>query len=301
MFFNINKLQKLTAVSLLGVLLLTSCSSNATVENGEANDTLDVYTSFSAITALTKPIISEDTNIIQLTEPNVEAHDFEPSGKDVASISESELFIYNGLDIEHYIGDLISSVQGETIFVDTSENVPYILEEDETVDPHIWLSFEHAKVQVDNIANGLISVDSANADIYNENATAFIESIDTLEKEYDGFLNSKSGETVVVLHPAYNYLFDKYEISQLAIQENHDVEPTISELKTVIDYINNNNVKYIIAPSDEMTKPLQTVLDETGAEVVVVNTLENITGEITKDTYINIMSENLNFIKTVFN
>ncbi len=298
MFFNIKRIQKLTALSLLGVFALTACSSD--VDSKEDNS-LDVYTSFSAVTALTMPIVSDETNITQLTEPNVEAHDFEPSGRDVASIADSELFIYNGLDIEHYIEDLTNSIDSETIFVDTSFNIPYVLEEDNSVDPHIWLSFEHVKVQVENIANSLISVDSENTDKYNENLAKFVSDIEILEKQYDEFLNTKKGQTVVVSHPAYNYLFDKYDIKQIPIQQNHEVEPTISELKFVIDYINNNNVKYIIAPSSEVTKPMQTVLDETDAEVIVVNNLENITGEITKDTYINIMSENLEFIRIVFN
>ncbi len=300
MFFNINKLQKLMAVSLLGAVVLTSCGSSE-VSSDDVDDALEIYTSFSAVTSLTMPIALDGTTITQLTEPNVEAHDFEPSGRDVATISNSDLFIYNGLDIEHYISDLISSVESDTLFVDTSVNIPYVIEDEHGVDPHIWLSFEHAKVQVENITEALASVDSANADKYNQNKDVFLSEIDALEKEYDEYLNTKRGETVVVLHPAYDYLFDKYEIKQLAIQENHDVEPTIAELKTVIDYINSNGVKYIITQSDEITKPLQTVLDETGAEVVVVNNLENLTGEVTKDTYVNVMSENLNSIKTVFN
>ncbi len=301
MFFNIKKIRTLTAVSLISVFTLTSCGGGNRESGASTDETLGIYTSFSAITAITKPIIVEGTDVTQLTEPNVEAHDFEPSAKDVASISNSDLFIYNGLDIEHYIGDLISSVESDTLFVDSSENVPYVLEEDHGIDPHIWLSFEHVKIQAENISKGLSSVDSTNANIYVENLNKFISDVENLEKQYDVYLNSKKGQSVVVLHPAYSYLFDKYEITQVAIQENHDVEPTISELKSVIDYINTNGVKYIIAPSDEMTKPLQAVLEETDAEVVVINNLENITGDITKDTYINIMSENLNFIKTVFN
>ncbi len=298
MFFNIGRIQKLVAFSLISLFVLTSCSSNNTTSSNKENGSgLDVYTSFSAITALTIPIMLDGTTISQLTEPNVEAHDFEPSGRDVASISEADLFIYNGLGIEHYVEDLKNSVNSETMFVDTSENVPYVLEDD----AHIWLSFLHAKVQVKNITYSLVSVDSANKDLYRENEQKFISEIESLENEYALFLNSKKGQTVVVSHPAYSYLFDNYQIKQIPIQINHDVEPTISELKTVIDYINTNSVKYIIAPSSEVTKPLQTVLDETDAEVVVVDNLENITVDITKDTYINIMSENLNVIKSVFN
>ncbi len=296
MFLNLKSIKKLIIVSLISVFALTSCGSENTANSNKENG-LEVYTSFSAITSLTKPIILDGGSITQLTEANVEAHDFEPSGRDVARITESDLFIYNGLGFEHYVEDLISSVEGETVFVDTSENVPYVLEDD----AHIWLSFLHVKTQVKNITNGLVSVDNANADAYIKNEERFLNEIEGLESEYASFLNSKKGQSVVVLHPSYNYLFEEYEIKQIPIQINHEVEPTIAELKSVIDYINTNSVKYIITPSSEITKPLQTVLDETSAEVVVVNNLENLTGDITKDTYIDIMSENLNIIKTVFN
>ncbi len=296
MFFNFNRIQKLMTLGLISLFALTSCGSETTA-NSNKDDSLEIYTSFSAVTALTTPIITEETIVNQLTEPNVEAHDFEPSGRDVARVSNADLFIYNGLDIEHYVSDLKSSIDGNVMFVDTSENVPNILKDD----AHIWLSFLHAKAQVKNITHGLVSVDETNSDKYIKNEELFLSEIEGLEIEYDLFLNNYKGETVVVSHPSYNYLFNKYEINQMPIQINHEVEPTIAELKSVIDYINTNDVKFIIAPSSEVTKPLQTVLDETNVEVVVMDNLENITTEITKDTYINIMSENLNALKTVFN
>ncbi len=279
---------------LASTMLLTSCSDKLSKTFEEE---LTVYTSFSAMTAITKPLLSNNANLVQLTNGSVEPHDFEPSARDIVSISEANLFIYNGLGFEHYIDKVEASVDESVHFINSAENITYTTENEYGVDTHIWLNFDNVIAQVTKITDSLIQVDLDNEDVYRDNRTAFVANIETLRSAYDKVL-SEYADTVVVLHPAYAYIFEPYDIKQLAIQQNHDVEPTISELKEVIDYINENNVKYVFASSEAESKPLNTIVSETNVEVLVLNSMENINVEdITTNTYLEVMTENLESLK----
>ncbi len=282
------------AVVFTSLLALTSCGGSQQV--GEDSN-IKVYTSFSAMSAITKPLIGNDDIIIQLTKGTVEPHDYEPTARDIVEISNADLFIYNGVGFEHYIGEVEASVDTDIFFVNSAQNIKFTSETDRGIDPHVWLSLDNVKVQANNIVNALVVKDEKNEKIYRDNLKAFSSYVDTLKASYNSTL-SNYDDTVVVLHPAYAYIFEPYGIKQLAIQENHDVEPTITELKEVIDFIKDNNIKYVFAASEEGSKSLETVVNETGVEVLILDSMENIDIDIIdNNTYINIMTENLESLK----
>ncbi len=282
------------AVVFTSVLALTSCGEG---QQDNEDTKMKVYTSFSAMSAITKPLIGNDDILIQLTNGNIEPHDYEPTAKDIVEISNADMFIYNGVGFEHYINEVEASVDSNVFFVNSSQNISFTSKNDKGIDSHVWLNLDNVKIQANNIAHGLIAKDETNEKIYVDNLKAFVSYVDTLKAGYDTTLTNYD-DTVVVLHPAYAYIFEPYGIKQLAIQQNHDVEPTITELKEVIDFINDNNIKYVFAATVENSKSLETVVNETGVEVLILNSMENINEEdIDNNTYIDIMTENLEALK----
>ncbi len=292
-------MKKYKFVSLLAssAVILSACGG----ENIEAKTGIDIYTSFSPITAIAENIVTDDANITQLVNGNIEPHEYEATARDIANVTDAEIFAYNGLGFEHYIDDMMDSIESDVKFVETSKDVPVVVNTEEGVDSHIWLNFENVEKQAINIANALIEVDSENKETYTNNLNEFINKLTQLNKSYDEVLVDKEGSSVLVLHPAYTYLFEQYGITQVVIQKDHEVEPTIADLKETIDYIKQNDIKYIFASEVEHSKPLNTVVDETGIEVYELHTLENIEEEITKETYFNLMEQNLETIKKAIN
>ncbi len=290
---------KLGCLLVSSAVVLTACS-NDNIETQNDNS-LNIYTSFSPITAITKNIVNESSNITQLVNGNIEPHEYEATARDIANVTDSELFIYNGLGFEHYIDDMMSSIESDVKFVDTSKGAPVIVTNEEGIDSHIWLNFNNVEQQATNITEALIEVDGENKDTYTNNLNEFTDKLTNLNKSYDEVLVGKEGSSVLVLHPAYTYLFEQYKINQVAIQKDHEVEPTIAELKEVIDYIKENDISYIFASDIEHSKPLETVVAETGIEVFELYTLENIEEEIDKQTYFKLMEQNLETLKEAIN
>ena len=170
-------------------------------------------------------------------------------------------------------------------------------------DPHYWLDFENARVQVDNILGGYLQIDSEHADLYLERTDGYTSTIKLLDQMYrDALAECPDGELVSAGHFAFGYMAHRYGLHHRAVfGALHDAEPSPRDLAEMVDYITEHNIKYIVG--EEMIDPkiARTVSGETGAEIVTLNPA----GNISKDqmeagvTFVDLMQENLKSLKMI--
>ncbi len=94
-----------------------------------------------------------------LLPPGIEAHSFEPKPSDLVKVNEADVFIYTGKFMEPWAQDIIKSVTNKNlIIVDASKGTKMIHgvfqgahEPAGSLDPHIWLDFDNAKIMVGTI------------------------------------------------------------------------------------------------------------------------------------------------------
>ncbi|CAM4030439.1 metal ABC transporter solute-binding protein, Zn/Mn family [Mesobacillus thioparans] len=124
---------KITKLS-LGLLLLVGftlagCSSSkesATVKNSEAAK-LTVYTTIYPLQDFAKKIGGEFVDVESIYPPNVDAHSFEPSTKDMLKLAEADLFIYSGAGIEGFAEKAEQALKNEKVrIIKAAENVEMI-------------------------------------------------------------------------------------------------------------------------------------------------------------------------------
>ncbi|UYZ22407.1 metal ABC transporter solute-binding protein, Zn/Mn family [Mesobacillus jeotgali] len=124
---------KITKLS-LGLLLLVGltlagCSSSkesATKEISEATK-LTVYTTIYPLQDFAKKIGGEFVDVESIYPPNVDAHSFEPSTKDMMKLAEADLFIYSGAGIEGFTEKAEKALKDEKVMiVKAAENAEMI-------------------------------------------------------------------------------------------------------------------------------------------------------------------------------
>ena len=54
-----------------------------------------------------KKIGGEYVNVVNLVPPGVSPHDFEPSAKDITSLVQGDIFIYNGAGLELWVNNVL--------------------------------------------------------------------------------------------------------------------------------------------------------------------------------------------------
>ncbi|MBT2692808.1 zinc ABC transporter substrate-binding protein [Bacillus sp. ISL-55] len=124
------KIAKLSLGLLLLVgLTLAGCSTSkksASKNNSEAAK-LTVYTTIYPLQDFAKKIGGEFVDVESIYPPNVDAHSFEPSTKDMMKLAEADLFIYSGAGIEGFAEKAEQALKNEKVkIVKATENVKMI-------------------------------------------------------------------------------------------------------------------------------------------------------------------------------
>lgn len=302
----------LTAAAAL-LLITTACGGGASSKL-DANKT-NVVTSFYPLYYFASEIGGEDVNVVNLVPAGVEPHDWTPKSQDLEAASNAQLFLYNGAGLESWVDDFLQGLSKDSK-VQTAEMSDGItlLEGDEEeeheheedghdhtghVDPHTWVSPKSALIMAENVKDQLIQVDPEHQADFEANYEDLKTRLSDLDARFESELAGTSRKDIVVSHQAFSYLARDYGLNQVAIMGlSPDAEPRSQDLMNIVDFVKDNDVKYIFFEelvSDQLAK---TLADEAGVQTLVLNPLEGLTPEQEKEgkDYISIMNENLDHL-----
>ncbi len=305
----------------LGIGFLSGCSAKP-AESPSAGEEkkLSVFTSFYTMYDFTKKIGGDKINLTNMIPSGVEAHHWEPSPSDIASLENADIFVYNGAGMESWVDKVLESLKSdELVSVDTSKSVTLLeksSQEDEDehededeeghdhgdlkYDPHVWLDPMNAKNQMEAIKDALAEADPSNKDYYEQNYRDNAEKLDELDKAFKDAVSGFKTKDIVVSHKAFGYLCNAYGLNQVAIEGlNAESEPTAAKMAEIVDFVKQNNVKYIFTEELLSPKTAEAIANESGAQVAVLSPLE---GLEEKDIqagreYLSVMRQNLEALK----
>lgn len=319
-------------VTIIGlVFILAACTSPGTEETGSTakEDKLQIVTTFYPMYDFTKQVAQDTADVSILVPSGTDTHGFEPSAKDVAQIQEADVFVYNSAEMETWVPSILDSIDTtDLIVVNASEGIELLdgnhaeeeahdhdhdeeeghdHEDDHAheghsheVDPHIWLDPILAQEEVLNIQEGLIEADAENEAVYIENAAAFQAELQELDAEYATAFENAENHTFVTQHAAFAYLAERYGLHQIAISGlSTDAEPSPSELTEMTNFINAQHVEYIYFGKTTSSAISETLANETGTQLAVLDPIEGITEEDQEAgiDYLQAMRNNLEALK----
>ncbi|MED4041093.1 metal ABC transporter substrate-binding protein [Niallia taxi] len=307
---------KIFILFVVSVIFLAACNNNQNTNEKTADESLKIMTSFYPLYDFTTKIAGDRANVINLVQPGIEPHDYEPSPKDLANLNEVDLFIYNGAGYESWVTDTIKSIDTkDKKIINSSEYVDLLTlretgestepndkegQEDKTYDPHFWLDPIRAKQIAEVIKEELIKLDPDGKVVYEENFNKLAVNFDELNSEYTEVLSNPSRKEVIVSHNAFGYLTNRYGLEQIAITGiSPSDEPSPKKLKELISFANERQINYILFETLVSPKVAETVKDTIGAKSLTLNPIEGLTNKEIKtgDDYFSVMRENLATLK----
>lgn len=192
-----------------------------------------------------------DTNM--LVPAGSEAHDFEPTAKDIKSIGSAALFIYIGGESDSWVEKIINAndtvVNGLSL-IDCVEKPVYIYEEGhaEEIDEHIWTSPRNMLLMAKKIKDAIVSYDPANTAFYNQNYDTLVAELTELDTKLRQLSEKLEGKTLIIgdRNP-FVYLATDYGISIQAAYHGcgHDSEPSASQIASLIGLAREQNTKIV--------------------------------------------------------
>ncbi|MDP4178669.1 MAG: zinc ABC transporter substrate-binding protein [Bacillota bacterium] len=282
------------------IITLSACKDNNTAAAGvNQKSKIKVVVSFNAMREFTEAVGKDKVYIETMIPDGTEPHDFEPKAKDLRSLSDSKIFVYNGFGMETWIDKTLKAVDNKNlIVVDASSGYTPIKDTDSELvkndnqeDPHLWLSLKGAESEAANIKNALIKADPADKDYFEKNYSDFKAQLDELLNEYDKKFQSCSNKEFITGHAAFAYFAQDFGLKQNSVEDVFaDGEPSAKKLKELTDYCKQKKFKSIFVEEMVSPKVSETLAKEVGAKAVTIHTIES--KEKNKD-YVQCMKENL--------
>ena len=316
------KMQK--GLLLLGTVvlsvLLTACGGQEKKE-ASSNEKIQVMTTFYPMYEFTKQVVGDKGDVELLIPAGTEPHDFEPSAKDLAKISDSDVFVYNSPELETWTDNLTDTIDtNQTEIIQASKDIKLMegtehdheeahdhdTQEHEEhghsheLDPHVWLDPALAIKEVETIRDQLSKKYPDDKAAFEKNAASYIDELKKLDEEFQTAFKDAKNKTFVTQHAAFGYLANQYGLTQEAIAGiSPDQEPSPSRLSELKHYVDDNQVKVIYFEENASSKVAETLSKETGVKLEVLNPLESLTDKQIKDgeDYLSVMRENLAALK----
>jgi zinc transport system substrate-binding protein len=274
---------------------------------------LQVVTSLFPLYDFARTIAGDRAKVILLLPPGMEPHTFEPRPEDLIRISRSGLFIYTNRQMEPWAETVLKGIDNKTLcVVDAGKLVKYLStasadvhheakmggrHEDGVIDPHIWLDFANAATMADNILNGFISADPANADVYRKNADTLKVRLAAIDGRFRESL--ASCETRKLLHAGhytFGYLAQRYNLEYHALSGvSSDSEPSAARMAALVSQIRLSGTKYLFA--EELLSPrlAETLAREADVQVLTLHGAHNLSRDefLKGATFFDLMETNL--------
>ncbi len=245
------------------IALIPSCTQ-------ERSDKLQVFASFYVLEDFARQIGGDKVEVVNLTG-NGDAHNFEISASQMAKLTKADLFIYIG-GVDGWAVDIENSLTNADCFAFELDGGVDLTK---TEDAHIWLNPDIAINQMSKLCDAFCAIDPQNAQYYKQNYAIAEEKELALEAKIKAAKEKTASHTMVVSHGAYGHLCKKLGMEQLAIEGIHGKgDPTPLQMAKVIDFIKENNIKYIFTSPNENAKSVQNVIAETGVELLELDPLD---------------------------
>ena len=258
--------------------------SNQTPEQIPDHSKLAVCVTFDALAEFAVAVGQDKIQVSTMIPAGTEPHDFEPKAADIARLSNSNIFIYNGLGMESWAEDAVEAIgKDDLVVVDASEGSTPIsnmsledIEEHGTYDPHLWLGIKGAELEVSNIAKGLSLADPSNQTFYEKNAADYIAKLEEIYTEYKEKFDALDNKNFVTGHAAFHYFCQDFSLEQNSVEDVFaEGEPSTKQLADLVDYCSQNGVTTIFAEDMASPEISDTLAHEVGADVQTIHTMES--------------------------
>lgn len=293
-------------------LSLTACTAPAEKADGRK---LQIVTTLFPYYDFARAIAQDRADVTLLLSPGREAHSFEPTPLDAVTISEADVFLYNGGEGEYWVESMLGAA-GKNIavvarmmdYVDAL-NEEYVEgmqgadghdhdhehgshddhdhdhEEDEhdsdeiEYDEHIWTSPKNAVVLCRAVCDAICRADTENAAFYRANCENYCAQLEDLDARFSALCESAPRRLLIFADRfPMLYFCREYGLDYRAAFHgcSGDTEPSLATIKFLIDKVEDENIP-VVYTIDFGTKKVAAVVSEcTGAAIETLYSMQTV-------------------------
>ncbi|HBN21689.1 MAG TPA: hypothetical protein DD412_00425 [Holosporales bacterium] len=210
-----------------------------------------------------------------LLQGAADPHHFNLTPSHVKLIKESDLIIWIGPMLEHFMVKPIAGKKKRDISLMSTKGLNLLhrknshgcilekacvgpntrkkddsilyLKDYTTIDPHIWLDVHNAILMVQEIGLNLAAIDLKNSKIYRDNTHRLVKRLIAFKKTLDRKAESLRHFHFISFHDAYAYLEYNYKLKNSAAEtvKGHD-KPSLKAYSKIRDLIRKRDIRCIL-------------------------------------------------------
>lgn len=278
------------------MILLGACQ---TVNEEEKAQRPIIYTSIYPIQWLTEELTKDFAIVCSIYPPGVDAHTYEPTLRDLITLSEGEGFIYLGKNMESFtehLAQTLHSTDVHLIEVGQHKDLFSNATKEKDIDPHLWFDPRRMILMGQYILDNLEAIFPEQKETMLKNFKHLKQKLIDLDKTYSSLLEQKKDPTIIVSHAAYGYWEKRYGIKQIPISGKSPTdEPSQKTLTEMIQLAEQKEIDYVLFEQNS-TNRLATILQQyigaKGLELHNIETLVEADLQAGED-YLSLMKRNL--------
>ena len=254
---------------------------------------INIYTTSYPINFLIDYLYGNNAKINSIFPNGVNIDEFEISDKKIKEYSNSDLFVFNSLDIDRDYAVKFINNNEDLKIIDVSMGMSYDYGVHE-----LWLNPYNYLMMAQNLKNSLnnyITNPYLSEEIDNNYEELKYE-LSKLDATLKQIVSESQNKVLVVDNDLFKFL-EKYNVKVISLEENDELtEPTINEAKKLIS---DGNIKYIYSINKETNNTAKALIDEYKIELLTINDMRSVDGGVTNtnDNYLTIMNNNIELLK----
>jgi ABC-type Zn uptake system ZnuABC Zn-binding protein ZnuA len=246
------------ALAAAALLLLAGCGSGS---NRPA-----VVATTTEIGDWARIVAGDELTVHQILRPNTDPHDYEPRPNDVRATSAAKVVLENGVDLDHWMGKVVSSAGGHPTVVDLSTTRVDKLPDD----PHWWHDPRNVEAAVAAIGEAFARLDPQAAKTFRSNADGYVRRVRALDRQIAGCLARvpPAQRKLVTDHDAFGYFANRYGVRIVGAvipSLTTQAQPSAGETAKLIRLVRREHVRAVFPESSVNARLAQTIARATGA------------------------------------
>jgi ABC-type Zn uptake system ZnuABC Zn-binding protein ZnuA len=261
----------------IGFLLLCLCFLCACAPVSRQTSSLPRVLAVESFLADIARNVSGDHLIVESLIPvDADPHAYQPSPQDAARISDVEVLILNGGNLESFLSPILQNSGAKQIVITASGGLtprPDPSGQNPEGDPHFWLDPNNAIKYVENIRDGLSQADPAGASVYATNAQKYIGDLQALDTWIKFQVQNilQTHRLLVTNHETFGYFAGRYGftiVGAIIPSVSSGAAPSAQQLAALIDQIRATGAPAIFLETGTNLQLADQIASETGVKVV---------------------------------
>jgi zinc/manganese transport system substrate-binding protein len=268
--------------ALLGVLLFgLSCLAAFCADAAP----LRVVTLNTVLTEIAQQVGGENVVVDGIVRPGIDPHAFDPSAADMRALTEADLVLASGLQLDSYPDRLVTQFKGKGAVLLVGDHLPIALTVSQTnrlefhhdsksvpgeIDPHWWHSLENVSLATDLVRDAMTKLRPNLNEQFTARASAYRTRLLELKSWADTEFRAvpPAERYLITSHDAFGYLAHDYGFEVHAISGlSTEGEPNAKHLAALIDLLRRKKIRAVFAENNVNPSVIANLVAETGVKL----------------------------------